>query len=69
MKSEAMKKLVRAAVLAAVSGPARRDAYTRTAGISHDALADMRAALDELGIDWRAVRASTGRPPVKEVRK
>lgn len=67
-RDKAYRKLLEAAVRAAVGGPARLDQYSRSAGIPKGALVDMREALDELGVDWRGLRAATGRSPVKETK-
>jgi hypothetical protein len=60
------EKLLRAAATAAAHGPARHGRYQLTAGIPWDALDDLRDALDELGIDWRAARRGTSLPPVAD---
>lgn len=56
-QTETLLKLVLRAV---VSGPGRRDRYTRTAGISWDVLAEMMAELDRVGINWRGLRPDKG---------
>lgn len=65
-REKAYRRLLEAAIRAAIGGPARLDQWTRSAGIPKEALVEIRASLDELGVDWRKLRAATGRPPVKE---
>ena len=62
-RDAAYRRLILGAIAAAATGPRRRDRYSLKASISHDALAEIRAGLDGLGIDWRT---AGGHPPKKE---
>jgi hypothetical protein len=49
------EELVRLAVLMAIEAPERQGAHSVSAGVSWESVHEVRAALDGLGIDWRAL--------------
>lgn len=69
IRQTALERILEATIRAAVMGPARRDRYSRTAGIPWDALEAMRAELDRLGVKWRGMRTALGLRPVQAAPK
>lgn len=49
-----------AAIEVAMAAPLKRKAHTTSAGIYWPKVTALREALDALGIDWRAAKASEG---------
>lgn len=50
------RRALTAALRIAVAAPLRQAAFTTGARVPWDAVHELRAAFEELGIDWRALR-------------
>lgn len=60
-KSHPLYEITRLAVQVALDAPLKPSKYTAKAGVYVSTIADIRAELDRLGVDWRAQHRQTKR--------
>ena len=64
-KGEPLYEIVRLAVQVALDAPLKPNRYVAKMGVYVETIADLRAELDKLGIDWRAQHRQSKRQKLR----